>query len=242
MDIKEEKTKEKSKEELIYYLHDKWDQYDIIKSLFDNTEILEIEQNMKLKEEKKIFINNIIEKENRFNNDLKKYFIRTENKYFKNNKNIFDCNKGMELAIIKYHYYTMVLNVTTDAEQFKYILNNFGYFIIVIIIASTTVTIFNPKNANQKPGEDQWPNEIEYKDLQELVKIILFNTISFFIKLKLSKADLIFCSSIFVLYVSNFVSIKAFNHEIIELIVFIISFNFFDSVFLNSFVFSDRKS
>lgn len=85
----------------------------------------------------------------------------------------------MELAIIKYHYYTMVLNVTTDAEQFKYILNNFGYFIIVIIIASTTVTIFNPKNANQKPGEDQWPNEIEYKDLQELVKIILFNTISF---------------------------------------------------------------
>ena len=188
MDIKEEKTKEKSKEELIYYLHDKWDQYDIIKSLFDNTEILEIEQNMKLKEEKKIFINNIIEKENRFNNDLKKYFIRTENKYFKNNKNIFDCNKGMELAIIKYHYYTMVLNVTTDAEQFKYILNNFGYFIIVIIIASTTVTIFNPKNANQKPGEEQWPNEIEYKDLQELVKIILFNAISF-LKDKITEID-----------------------------------------------------
>ena len=186
MDIqKEEKTKEKTKEKIeedsIYLLHEKWDEYDVIKILLDNSDILFIEENLKLKEEKKIFINYICDKENRFNDDLRKYFIKVnENDYFKNNKNnFFDCNKGMELAIVKYHYYTMVLNIVTNFSQFKDILNNLRYFILVIIISSTTATIYNPKNANAKNQKDFWPNELEYKRLQHLVKNILFNTISF---------------------------------------------------------------
>ena len=47
--------------------------------------------------------------------------------------------------------------------------------------------------------------------------------------------------SIIFLIISNFVSIYPFNQEIIELIEYEISFNFFDSEFLNSLVFSDKK-
>ena len=171
-----EMTKEKIEDDSIYLLHEKWDEYNIIKSLMDNWDILNIEENLKLKEEKKIFINYICEKENRFINDLKKYFIKVnENEYFRTNRNnFFDCNKGMELAIIKYHYYTLVLNVITNFSQFKDVLNNLRYYILVIIIASSTITIANPKN-NKEP----WPNEAEYTRLQHLVRNLLYNIISF---------------------------------------------------------------
>ena len=174
-----EMTKEKLQDDSIYLLHEKWDEYNIIKSLMDNLEILNIEENSKLNLEKKIFINYICDKENKFNNDLKTYFIKVnENEYFKTNKNnFFDCNKGMELAIIKYHYYTLVLNVITNYSQFKDVLNNLRYFIIVTIIASTTITLVNPKNA--KGDKDSWPNESNYTRLQHLVKNLLYNTISF---------------------------------------------------------------
>ena len=174
-----EMTKEKLQDDSIYLLHEKWDEYNIIKSLMDNLEILNIEENAKLILEKKIFINYICDKENKFNNDLKKYFIKVnENEYFKTNKNnFFDCNRGMELAIIKYHYYTLVLNVITNYSQFKDVLNNLRYFIIVTIIASSTITIINPKNA--KGDKDSWPNEVDYPRLQHLVKNLLYNTISF---------------------------------------------------------------
>lgn len=107
---------------------------------------------------------------------MKKYFIKVnENEYFRTNRNnFFDCNKGMELAIIKYHYYTLVLNVITNFSQFKDVLNNLRYYILVIIIASSTITIANPKN-NKEP----WPNEAEYTRLQHLVRNLLYNIISF---------------------------------------------------------------
>ena len=182
---KVEKTKEMTKENIeedkIYSLEKKWEEYNIISSLIDNSDCLGIETNLKLKEENKIFYNYILEKENKFNNDLKKYFIKINNAehFSKNNLSFFDCNKGMELAIIKYHYFTQVLNIITDSGEFKFILNNFRYFILVIIISSTTITIVNQKNVNTKTLMDLWPNETEYKNLQDLVKYLLTYSISF---------------------------------------------------------------
>ena len=109
------------------------------------------------------------------------FFIKVnEIEFFKKNiNNSFDCNKGMELAIIKFHYYTLVLNVITDSGEFRNILNKFRYFILIIIIASTTVNIVYPKNANIKSEFDTWPNELEYSRLQHLVQNLLYNVISF---------------------------------------------------------------
>jgi hypothetical protein len=176
-----EMTKEKIEEDSIYLLHEKWDEYDVINSLMDNTECLEYEEDFKLKEEKKIFVSYILDKVNMFNKELKKFFIKVNDieHFQKNQNNFFDCNKGMEYAIIKFHYYTLLLNVVTNSSQFKGILNNLRYFIILIIIASTTVTIVNPKNANIKSEMDSYPNEAEYKNLQLLIQDLLFNTISF---------------------------------------------------------------
>lgn len=50
-----EMTKEKIEDDSIYLLHEKWDEYNIIKSLMDNWDILNIEENLKLKEEKNIY-------------------------------------------------------------------------------------------------------------------------------------------------------------------------------------------
>ena len=176
-----EMTKEKIEEDSIYLLHEKWDEYDVINSLMDNTECLEYEEDFKLKEEKKIFVSYILDKVNMFNKEFKKFFIKVNDieHFQKNQNNFFDCNKGMEYAIIKFHYYTLLLNVVTNSSQFKGILNNLRYFIILIIIASTTVTIVNPKNANIKSEMDSYPNEAEYKNLQLLIQDLLFNTISF---------------------------------------------------------------
>ena len=176
-----EMTKEKIEEDSIYLLHEKWDEYDVINSLMDNAECLGYEEDFKLKEDKKIFVNYILAKENKFNSELKKFFIKVnEIEHFKKNQNsFFDCNKGMEYAIIKFHYYTLLLNIVTNSSQFKGILNNLRYFILVIIIATTTVTIVNPKNANNKSEMDSYPNEAEYKNLQLLVRDLLFNIISF---------------------------------------------------------------
>ena len=183
---KDATIKDKGKDESIYLLNERWEDYEIIKSIMDNPECLGIKEEQKLIEDKNILTHYIIDKQNLFLTDLKKYFInKNMMDYFKKSKYFYDCNKGMELIIIKYHFYTMILNIVTDFSQFKELLQNLRYLILLTIISSSTVTIVDAKNVNikDKSGPNSelvfWPSEPEYARLQHLVKNFLYNIISF---------------------------------------------------------------
>ena len=115
-------------------------------------------ENKKINNEKNIYNTFIHGKKNTFINELKIYFTNFEKKY----QNLYS-NHGMELIILKYHYFTLLLTVVINDIEFKDILNDLRSFILLIIIASSTIAIDdskNQKNKNIKVSEI-WPTETE---------------------------------------------------------------------------------
>ena len=173
-------AKNENENENLFLLKDKWKEYEIIKDIFSDLEIFGLdEDSIKLNDEKNIynvFINN---KNNIFKDKLKQYFFNIEEFLKKNNIRI-NCNKGTEFIIIKYHFYTLLLTVITNYSEFREVLNDLRSFILSIIISSTTLSIdYKKSSSSNKPNEEKWPNEEEYKKVQTLVKIILFNILLF---------------------------------------------------------------
>jgi len=167
----------RNEKDKIYLLKEEWKEYSIIKKFLNNLEYLGLTKiSPKFYDEKNIYKTYIYNKSDLFIEDLKTYFF---NDFEKNNV----CNNGMELIILKYHYYTLLLTVITDSSEFKQILNDFRSFILLIIISSSTVSI--NKN-NKKP--QVWPTEETFNKIQKIVKIILFN-IFLFLKKSISEID-----------------------------------------------------
>ena len=156
----------------LYLLNEKWKEYSSIKKYLGNLEFFGLDKESKVfTDESNIYNAFINGKHNMFIEELKIYFNNYKRfKYF-SNENINICNKGIELVLLKYHYYTLILTVISTNMEFKEILNSFSFYILLIIIASTTVSIDNSKNTKK----EIWPTEEEYKEIQELVKIIIFN-------------------------------------------------------------------
>ena len=178
--LSELKDKTKSKDDNLDLLNEKWSEYGTIKNLLGNVEFfgLEKENNM-FNDNPNIYKDFICNKHNMFFTELKKYFTN-----FKKKENIFNelnyCNKAMELVILKYHYFTLLLTVITVQMEYKEILNNFSSFMLLIIIASTTISIDTSKPSNNKAKQREiWPTEEDYKYIQEIVKTIIFNFIFF---------------------------------------------------------------
>ena len=161
----------------IYLLEEKWEEYSFIKKLLNNLGFLGLKKiNPKLYDEKNIYKAYIYNKNDLFIDDLKTYFF---NKFDNNNV----CNKGMELIILKYHYYTLILTVITDCNEFKQILNDFRSFILLIIISSSTLS-----NNKSKKKLQIWPTEEDFNKIQNIVKMILFN-LFLFLKKSINEMD-----------------------------------------------------
>ena len=188
--LSEIQRKNKNEEENLYLLNEKWDQYIPIKRLLGDLEFFGLEKEEKqFNDQKNIYNTYIHGKHNMFINELKIYFNNFKNfDYFKNKKKYF-CNLGMELILIKYHYYTLLLTVIASHIDLKEILNEMSSFIVLIIVSSTTLSIDNTKHSsNNKIKQNQiWPTEEDYKNIQEMVKIILFN-ITLFLYERISDA------------------------------------------------------
>ena len=168
---------ERNEKDKIYLLKEEWEDYSIIKKFLNNFELFGMTKIYpKLYEEKNIYKAFINEKSDLFIEDLKALFFKDFN-----NKNI--CNNGMELIILEYHYYTLLLTVITDSSEFKQILNNLRTFILLIIISSSTLSV----NKNNKKSQI-WPTEEDFNRIQNLVKIILFNIFEF-LKKKISETN-----------------------------------------------------
>jgi len=172
--------KNENEKENLFLLKDKWKEYEIIKELFSDSEIFGLDdESIKLNDEKNIYSTFINNKSNKFKDILKTYFFNIEEFLKKNNIRI-NCNKGTEFITIKYHFYTLLLTVITNYSEFREVLNDLRSFILSIIISSTTLSIDYKKGGNSNnPNEEKWPNEEEYKKVQNLVNIVLFNILLF---------------------------------------------------------------
>ena len=158
---------EKNEKDKLYLLKEEWEDYSIIKKFLNNSELFGLAKiNPKLYEEKNIYKAYINKKSDLFIEDLKVLFF---NSFEKNT-----CNKGMELIILRYHYYTLLLTVITDSGEFRQIINDLRIFILLIIISSSTISV----NKNNKKSQI-WPTEENFNTIQNLVKSILFNIFLF---------------------------------------------------------------
>ena len=88
-------------------------------------------------------------------------------------------NTGFPLIYILFHQYTIFF-MTNDKNEFKEIIRNFRYFLILVIISSTSLTISKNKGKNLNLGERDkdkinWPDEEQYKNIQNKIKLFLFN-------------------------------------------------------------------
>ena len=173
-------TRSNINEDNLYFLKEKWDEYSCIQKLLGNLEFFNLDkENKKINDEKNIYYTFIHGKKNTFINELKIYFTNFE--YIKKKYQNSYCNHGMELIILKYHYFTLLLTVVINNIEFKNILNDLRSFILLIIIASSTISIDDSKNQKNKniTVNEIWPTENEYQNIQKIVKCILFNFLLF---------------------------------------------------------------
>ena len=87
-------------------------------------------------------------------------------------------NKCFPLIYILFHQFTIFL-MTNDKNEFKDIIKNFRYFMSLVIISSTTLCVSKNKGNTNLGTRDKdkinWPNEEQYKNIQNKVKLLLFN-------------------------------------------------------------------
>ena len=168
---------QKNNNEEIYILNEKWEEYSKIEKLMENSDFfgLEKEDNI-FGDEIDIYNTFINGNHDIFINELKIYFSNFQKLETLKYPNSFG-NKGIKLILLKYHYYTLLLTVITNQMEFKEKLNAFTNFITLIIIASTTLNIVNSKSSSNYKAT--WPNEEDYKNIQQTIKIILFNSFLF---------------------------------------------------------------
>ena len=82
-------------------------------------------------------------------------------------------NKGIKMIYILYHYFIQLFNLGGDKDDIREILTNYKDFLTLIIISSCNLS----SNIDKKLKK--WP---EYKEVQIIVKNILYHSFSFLYK------------------------------------------------------------
>ena len=135
------------------------------------------------KNENDIYTKCIEGKKDIFINELSILFFSFE-EYFLNKSSQF-CNRGMPLIIIIFHYFINYFYIggkyTEMEEDFKELRN----YINILIISSSTLVCDESKKKKKA-----WPNDAQYKYIQDIIESILFKLIFFlYYKLKDLKRD-----------------------------------------------------
>ena len=84
-------------------------------------------------------------------------------------------NKGLQIVYIIFHFFILISNIGGNEADVNNIYNDFRLFITLLIISSSTV------NISSDSKKQKWPNESQYKDLQETTQLILCNSLNYFI-------------------------------------------------------------
>jgi hypothetical protein len=125
-----------------------------------------------LKNENDVYTKYISDSVNRssFNNELEILFYNYDEKLFSENKDDI-CNKGMEIIIILYHFFTFFLNIGGTIQELNEYFNDFRLYLLLLITSPSTINLADKKKT--------WPNEEQNEKVQKTIKIILFNSIYF---------------------------------------------------------------
>ena len=92
-----------------------------------------------------------------------------------NKQNII--NRGIHIIYILYHYFIQLFNLGGDREEINEVITSFRNFLTVIIISSCTLSTNIDKKKQRK-----WPKADDYKNVQIVVKNIIYHSFLFFYK------------------------------------------------------------
>ena len=177
--------------ENIYDILPKLPFYIFMKKVYKFFSSVWFDDKKKIKNDKDFYKTYIYHKQNIFANDLEFLFYSFSdiNELQQNDDNIYIYgNKGIPLIYILFHQFTIFLTLVMDKKEFKEILENFRLLISLVIISSSTLTIYkgkvtstnNPIKATGGVSIINWPNEEQYKNIQKNVHLFLFNCFYFF--------------------------------------------------------------
>ena len=184
--------KENTKED-IYDIFPKLYFYNFMKKVYSLFQPLWKDESTKIKNDKNFYATYIYHKQNTAVYELELLFYSFND--FKDTKldDIYSLgNTCFPLVYILFHQFTIFL-MTNNKNEFKEIIKNFRYFISLIIISSTTLCISKNKPSNINQGERNkdkicWPNEEQYKNIQNKVKLLLFN-VFYYLYYKISEIN-----------------------------------------------------
>ena len=91
-------------------------------------------------------------------------------------------NKGIKIIYMILHFFILIINIGGNETEVKNIFNDFYLFISLMIISSHTVTISTDTKFQR------WPNESQYKEVQDTIYLLFCYTLNFFIN-KIKESD-----------------------------------------------------
>ena len=92
-------------------------------------------------------------------------------------------NKGIKAVFIIFHFFILLFNISGNETEIKNLYNDFRLFLTLLIIGSSTLIITSDVK------KQKWPNESEYKEVQNTIQIILCYTFYFFMN-KILEVDI----------------------------------------------------
>ena len=172
-------------------LNIKWKEfpfYEKIYSFFKPLWMVLVDKKKKEEKEKDI-INNmkkIFAKKNNFINELEILFYSFNDipEFRDSSFSTIYANKGIKIVLMIFHFFILIFNVGGNETDIKNIYNDFRLFITLLIISSSTVNITSDSK------KQKWPNDSQYKDVQETTQLILYNSINYFVN-KIKEIDVL---------------------------------------------------
>ena len=127
-----------------------------------------------------------IGKKNVFINELELLFysFNDVHEFLDSYISTFYANKGIKAIIMIFHFFILLFNVGGNESDIKNIYNDFRLFITLLIIASSTVVV------SSDIKKQKWPNESQYKDIQDTTQLILTYTLNFLVN-KIKEIDIL---------------------------------------------------
>ena len=171
-------------------LNIKWKEfpfYEKIYSFFKPLWMVLVEK--KKKEEKDIItiMKKFMGKRNNFINELEMLFYSfndiPEFRDSSSSATIY-ANKGIKVIYMIFHFFILIFNIGGNETDVKNTYNDFRLFITLLIISSSTVSITSDSK------KQKWPNESQYKDVQETTQLILCNSLNYFVN-KIEETDIL---------------------------------------------------
>ena len=186
LEINNEKDNKLGEYNIMNTLNIKWESFPFYEKIYSFFRPLWLPLSDKKKKEDKdnISFKKYLGKKNMFINELELLFYSFKD--IQDNKDSqfinSNSNKGIKIVFMIIHFFILLSSIGGNEIEIKNIYNDFCLFIILLIISSSSVIITSDTK------KQKWPNEAQYKEVQEVSQLILCYTLDFFIN-KINEVD-----------------------------------------------------